>query len=68
MTGKFLTTVAVFVLLIAPVSVSSTDREDQLQGRYTLCIDKADADSLEEFREAVTCSAGTNNTGANRTV
>jgi hypothetical protein len=41
---------AVFALLMVPASVTSTERDDQLQARYTLCMDKTDASFLEEFR------------------
>ena len=41
---------AVFVALIAPAAASSTERDDQLQARYALCMEKADTSFLEEFR------------------
>jgi hypothetical protein len=44
-------TLAVAVLVtIIPAAAFSADRDEQLQARYGLCIDKADHDNLEEFR------------------
>jgi hypothetical protein len=42
---------ALFVMMmIAPLVAFSDERNDRLQARYTLCMDKADASFLEEFR------------------
>ena len=49
MTRRFFV-VVVCALLIVPTSAASTDQDDKLQNRYSFCINKADAEFLEEFR------------------
>lgn len=42
-------TAAVLVTMM-PAAALAADRDEQLQARYSLCIDKAERDFLEEFR------------------
>ena len=41
---------AVLALLVTVAPAQAQQNDEQVQGRYRLCMDKADADSLEEFR------------------
>jgi hypothetical protein len=52
MISRFSAAAALLALLAVstPASSASADRDEQLQERYRLCINKADSDFLEEFR------------------
>jgi hypothetical protein len=43
-------TLLALLAVSSPASSASADRDEQLQERYRLCINKADSDFLEEFR------------------
>jgi hypothetical protein len=52
MVSRISAVAAVIALLGIPTFAFSAGRDDQLQDRYSLCINKADSGFLEEFRSA----------------